>query len=325
MNNKTMNRESNHTLVIFFLCACLTAFGQAPVDKGIGLYETRKFTEAEKIFSSIPSTSSSFAAAQYYLGRIAFDKKDYEKAAEYFETATAKNTKKSDYFNYLGIASAEVAKTASIFSKPSWASQARKSWETAIALDSKTIAPRLSLIDYYSMVPGVMGGSMDKAKAMANEVMKLNEAEGHWRLGSLLASENNASEAEEEFAKMVKANPDYVKNLATYYSNQKKYEKAVDLFEEALKRTPDDYPTLYQYGKTSAIGGLKLDRGEECLKRYLTYTPEYGEPSIAAAYMRLGQIREKKGNKAEAKKNYEMALKLDDSLKDAKTGLERVK
>lgn len=293
--------------------------------KGKSLYEGKKYAEAEKIFIAIPSTTSEYAAAQYYLGRIAFDKKDYEKAAEYFETATAKDTKNSDYFNYLGIASAEMAKTASIFSKPSWASQARKSWETAIALDSKTIGPRLSLIDYYSMVPGVMGGSMDKAKAMANEVMKLNEAEGHWRLGSLFASENNTAKAEEEFAKMVKANPDYVKNLASYYSDQKKYEKAVELFEEAIKRTPNDYPNLYRYGKASAISGLKLDRGGECLQKYLTYAPQYGEPSIAAAYMRLGQIKEKQGNKGEAKRNYEMAVKLDDNLKDAKAGLERVK
>lgn len=312
-------------LVIVFFSTFIYALGQSPVDKGKSLYEAKKYTDAEKILVAIPTTTSDYPAAQYYLGRIEFDKKNYEKAVEYFEIATKKDAKKSDYFNYLGRASAEMAVLASIFSKPSWASQARKSWETSIALDSKSIEPRLSLIDFYSMAPGVMGGSMDKAKAMANEVMKLNEAEGHWRLGSLFASENNTVKAEEEFAKMVKANPDYVKNLAGYYADQKKYEKAVELFEEALKRTPNDYQTLYKYGRTSAISGLKLDRGEECLKRYLTYTPQYGEQSIAAAYMRLGQIREKKGNKAEAKKNYEMALKLDDSLKDAKAGLERVK
>lgn len=311
-------------LAIILLSNCASVFGQSNVETGKGLYEARKYTEAEKIFNAIPSGNTSFGTAQYYLGRIAFDKKLYEKAADYFEKATEANTKNSDYFFYLGMASAETAKTASIFSKPSWASQARKSWETAVELDSKNIGPRLSLVDYYSMVPGVMGGSMDKAKQTANEVMKLNEAEGHWRLGSLFATEGNAVKAEEEFAKMIKANPDYVRYQAIYYSNQKKYEKAVELFEVAIKRTPNDYPTLYFYGKTSAISGLKLDRGEECLKRYLTYIPKYGDPSVASAYLRLGQIKEKQGNKAEAKKNYEAALKLDAGLKDAKAGIERV-
>jgi hypothetical protein len=41
--------------------------------------------------------------------------------------------------------------------------------------------------------------------------------------------------------------------------------------------------------------------------------------------MRLGQIEEKKGNKAEAKKLYELALKTDPTLKDAQEGLQRLK
>jgi len=55
----------------------------------------------------------------------------------------------------------------------------------------------------------------------------------------------------------------------------------------------------------------------------LICTPNDGEPPIAGAYMRLGQIKEKKGNKAEANKNYELAVKLDNSLNQAKEGLER--
>ena len=318
-----MKQKIDYMLLLMW-CVCLSAYGQT-VEQGKVLFETRKYSEAEKVLNVIPSTNPLYAEAQYYLGRIAFDKKDYEKAVAYFEAAIKKDARKSEYFNYLGRSSAEMAVVANIFSKPSWASQARKSWETATALDSKSIEPRLSLIDFFSMAPGVMGGSMEKAKAMANEVMKLDEAEGHWRLGNLLLSENNTAKAEEEFTKMIKANPDYVRNLAGYYADQKKYTKAIELYEEALDRTPNHYPTLYQYGKTSAISGLKLDRGEECLKRYLTYSPKYGEPSVAGALMRLGQIHEKKGNKPEAKKNYELALKLDTNLKDAKAGLDRIK
>lgn len=318
-----MKQKINYVLLLLWSVS-LGTFGQT-IDQGKAFFEVRKHSDAEKVFSAIPGTNPGYAEAQYYLGRIAFDRKDYEKAVEYFEAATKKDTKKSDYFNYLGRASAEMAIAASIFSKPSWASQSRKSWESAVALDSKSIEPRLSLIDFFSMAPGFMGGSMEKAKAMANEVMKLNEAEGHWRLGNLFVSENNPVEAENEFEKMMKANPDYVRNLAGYYADQKKYEKAVELFERALKRNPNDFLTMYRYGKTSAISGLKLERGEECLKRYITYTPQYGEPSVAGAYMRLGQIQEKKGNKSEAKRNYESALRLESSLKEAKEGLDRVK
>lgn len=320
-----MKVKFNYSILLLALSIYNSTLGQGTIERCRVLYEEKKYADAEKVLNAIASNNTSYAAAQYYLGRIAFDKKDYEKAVEFFETATKVNLKNAEYFFYYGIASAEMAKAASIFSKPSWASQSRKAWETASALDSRYIEPRLSLIDYYSMVPGVMGGSMDKAKEMANEVMNLNEAEGHWRLGSLLVTENNTIKAEEEFAKMIKANPTYAGNLGSYYSDQKKYPKAIELFEQALSINPNDFLSLYRYGRASAISGAKLERGEECLKRYLTYEPKYGEPSLAGAYMRLGQVLEKKGNKSEARKNYETAVKLDDSLKEAKEGLIRTK
>jgi hypothetical protein len=68
------------------------------------------------------------------------------------------------------------------------------------------------------------------------------------------------------------------------------------------------------------LGGVK----ELCLKKYLNYQPKQNEPSHAGAQMRLAQITEKKGNKAEAQKLFAQALKADASLKEAKEGLERV-
>ena len=122
---------------------------------------------------------------------------------------------------------------------------------------------------------------------------------------------------------MVKIDQTYQASLANFYTGQKKYDKAFALFEEALKKNPDDYVAIYQLGKASAVSGLKLDRGEECLKKYLAHQPGVNEPSLAGANMRMGQIKEKRGNKPEAKKYFETALKLDGSLKEAKEGLDR--
>jgi tetratricopeptide (TPR) repeat protein len=95
------------------------------------------------------------------------------------------------------------------------------------------------------------------------------------------------------------------------------------LLEEQLNKTPDHHLFNYWFGKSSAVTGLKLDRGEECLQKYITFTPTQDEPTLAGAYMRLGQIIEKKGSKAEAKKFYEIAMKKDNTLKAAKEGFER--
>jgi tetratricopeptide (TPR) repeat protein len=170
-----------------------------------------------------------------------------------------------------------------------------------------------------------MGGSFEKAKEVANQLKKIKPAEGCLQMGTILLEEKKKPEAEKEFLEMVKADPAYKVNLANYYAGQKQYDKAFALFEEAIKKNPDDYPSLYQYGKTSALTGQRLDQGEEYLRKYLTnHSPNQNEASLARVKMRLAQIKEKKGQKPEAKKLFEDALNEDKSLKEAKEGLERL-
>lgn len=274
VNNNTIARWKKVVLsfvsvrllvLLLFSPACL--FGQSSMDKGKALYETKKYPEAEKVFNAVPEKTSDYAGAQYYLGRISFDKKEYEDAADYFKKATEANPKESNYFNFLGDAYSSIGANANVFRQMSVGPKALKAWEMAAQLDDRNIKARVSLIEIYRMAPGFMGGGVDKSNAIAME--------------------------------------------------------AFVLLDEALKKTPDHHLYLYWYGKSSAMTGLNLNSGEECLQKYLTFTPKEGEPSIAGAYMRLGQIKEKKGNKDEAKQNYEIAMKLDGSLKQAKEGLER--
>ncbi|MBI3481703.1 MAG: tetratricopeptide repeat protein [Bacteroidetes bacterium] len=233
-------------ILIIGLLSSTCLFGQSSIDKGKVLYESKKYPEAEKVFKAVPEKTTDYAAAQYYLGRIAFDKKEYDDAADYFEKAKELNPKNAEYFNWLGDTYATIGKDANIFKQMSVGPKALRAWEKATQLDAKNINARVSLVGAYMQAPAFM-----------------------------------------------------------------------------VKKTPDHHLYLYWYGKSSAITGLNLDRGEECMMKYLNYTPKDDEPPIAGAYMRLGQIREKKGNKAEAKKNYETAVKLDKSLDQAKEGLER--
>lgn len=270
-NQHTITSQTKAALLIvnllFLLLSSLGLFGQSSIEKGKTLYQSKKYQEAEKVFEAVPEKAGEYAAARYYLGRIAFDKKEYDDAADYFEEATEANSNNGDYFNWLGDTYAAIGKDANIFKQMSVGPKALRAWEKATELDAKNINARVSLVGNYLLAPAFMGGGEDKAKAVGSE--------------------------------------------------------ALVLLDEALKASPDNYLYHYWYGKSSALIGLKLDRGEASLKKYLTHTPLGDEPSLAAAYMRLGQIKEKQGNKTEAKKNFELAVKMDDSLEQAKEGLER--
>ncbi len=312
-------------LFVLLPLLALTSFGQSKTDQAKKLFEERKYEESKKLLSPIDEDDRDYAAAQYYLGRIAFAKKEYDDAADYFEEATEANDKEAEYFTWLGDTYGTIARDANVISQGMLAPKMKSAWEKAIALDSKNLGSRLSLIQYYLQAPGIMGGSVDKAKEVARQVAKIKPAEGHRQLGNIYMKEKNTTEAEKEFILMVKADPTYVGGLANFYTSQKQYDKAFQLFEEAIQKNPTDFLSIYQYGRTSAVSGQRLEKGEEYLKKYLTtYTPKQNEPSHAGANMRLGQIYEKKGNKKEAKRLYELAVKADDNLKEAKEGLERV-
>lgn len=312
------------TLLSVLIILPLIAGGQSSIEKAKALYETKKYPEASKLLEGIDDDHKDYAVAQYYLGRIAFDQKEYDDAVDYFEEATETDDKVADYFLWLGDTYGTIAGEANVVRQGFLAPKMKSAWEKAVALDAKNISARQSLIEFYTQAPGFMGGSFEKAKEVANQIIKLNPPLGHRQMGKIYEREKNIPAAENEYITMVKADVTYTSTLANFYLNQKQYDKALSIFDEGLKKNPDDMISIYQFGRASAISGQQLDKGEQCLRKYLTYAPKQNEPSHAGANMRMAQIYEKRGNKAEAKKLFEAALKQDNTLKEAKEGLERV-
>lgn len=310
-------------MILIYLTAT-QGFGQpARIDQAQKLFETRKYAEAIRLLEPVEDRDRDYAAARYWLGRVAFAQGELDDAQDYFEEAVEANDRVADYYNWLGNTYGTIAQDSNPFKQGFLAPKMKSAWEKAIALDPMNIDARISLVQYYTKAPGFMGGSMEKAKEVAAQISKLNSAQGHRQLGNILVTEKKLTEAEKEYLEMVKSDPAYTQVLANFYVNQKQYDKAFGLFDELLKRNADDFLAMYQFGRTAAVTGQQLDKGEDCLRKYLTYTPKSNEPSHAGANMRLAQIHEKRGNKVEAKRLYQAALAMDGNLKEAKEGLDR--
>jgi len=312
------------TLISVLFIFPLIASGQSSIDKAKALFESKKYADASKLLEEIEDDNKDYAAAQFYLGRIAFEQKEYDDAADYFEEASEANDKVADYFLWLGDTYGTIARDANVVRQGFLAPKMKNAWEQTIALDAKNISARESLIEFYTQAPGFMGGSFEKAKEVANQIIKLNPALGHRQLGNIFVREKNIPAAEKEYITMAKIDVALTPVLGSFYVSQQQYDKAFSLFEEGMKKNPEDMLAVYQFGRASAISGKQLDRGEQYLRKYLTYKPKENEPTHAGANMRLAQIVEKQGKKTEAKKLFEAALKLDNTLKEAKEGLERV-
>jgi tetratricopeptide (TPR) repeat protein len=269
------------------------AVDPAAFSAAVDLFSQRKPLEAQKAFETLAAADAGNADVQFYLGRIALQRDDHEKAVAYLEKAVALAPGDARYHHRLGDAYGLSAQKAGMFSKMSLAGKCRAAYEKAVELDPRNIAARLSLLGFYQQAPGIVGGGLDKALAQAQEIKRLDPARGRMA-------------------------------IAGVYVLEKKYAEAFAEFDEALKEQPGDYAALFQTGRLAAITGERLAGGLEALRQCLIQTPPENQPGHAAAHWRIGNILEKQNDRAGARAAYEAALKVDPKFPQAIESLKKL-
>ena len=79
----------------------------------------------------------------------------------------------------------------------------------------------------------------------------------------------------------------------------------------------DYLPGYFGVARSDLLSGQNLDEAERFLKKYLSRWPEDGDPGLANAHWRLGQVYEKEGKKDLAVSEWQEALKFAPNFKAA--------
>ena len=311
----------------FLLTASSLLAGSPRTDEGVRLFDAGKRAEARAALEAAAREDPKDARAAVYLGRIFLTQEDLDTAVLWFEKAVALDAARSDNQLWLGRAYGSQALTANVFKQASLAGKVKKAFEKAVELDPNNVDARLALIDYFLQAPGIVGGSVEKAREQASEIGRLDGLRGHRASGRIAEYEKNFAAALAAYARAEKEFPGkrepffWMTNL---YSKQKEYGKAFDVMEKLLTQQPAELLACFQIGNLASQSGERLDRGEECLKLYLAREPKKTEPSLATTHLVLGRIYEKKGSRDLARREYEAALKIDPELKDAQAALKKL-
>lgn len=124
-----------------------------------------------------------------------------------------------------------------------------------------------------------------------------------------------------ESSQMKGLNPAFTESvfrLGRIYMNQKKYDKAIELFTKSVQYNSIDSDARYNLGVAYLRSG-KYDQAIEQLTVATRYVPDYYEAQYA-----LGQAYEKKGDKEDAIKQYKLTLKYKSDYQPAKDALARL-
>ena len=293
---------------------------QAPED----LFRQQKYDEARAAFQAQLSRNRTDANALFYLGRIAMAQEKWSDATDWFEKAVKVNDTSATYHYWLGASVGEQAQRASKLKQPFMARRIKNEFERAVQLDGRMIDPRMGLVDFYSMAPGVMGGSMEKAREQAAEIAKMDRLMGHRAMARIANRQKDNAALEREYRAAIADSPDSAwgySALGSFLRNQNppRYDEAFEVYEQLMKRRPDDPAPHANWGVTAAMSGKHLERGEREIKYWLERHPPTTSPqTLSSVRFQLAKIYEKTARPELAKSEYDEAIRLNPQNNDAK-------
>ena len=267
------------------------------------------------------------ARAAYEQGRAAMRQRRFDDAVKTFEQAVELNPQRSEYHLWLGHGYTRQLATANFIRKGILGRRIGAEYSRAVELDSSSIAAAEARLDFFLEAPGIVGGGADKATGEAERIRALSAYHGGFARAKIAEKKKDWQTAEREYRSLVSAYPDSsrpVVSLALLLQNQARYTEALAAIDARLAVAPTDTSVLYQLGRTAALSGEALQRGEEALHRFLALLGEGDTLSRANGYYRLGMIREKKGEITRARAAFDSALALYPRYADALAARKRL-
>ncbi|KAB2880524.1 tetratricopeptide repeat protein [bacterium] len=296
-----------HGLLILFSLNS-AALAQSEIEQGRELFNNKKYAEARSIFEKILNGSDHQAEAHYYLGSIylRFDR-DADKAIDHLERAIEAENSNAKYHLMLSNALGAKAMQSNMLKQAFLAPKIKKAMEKAVELDPNYPEARMALTQFYVMAPGIMGGSIEKAKEQADALVKLDAYQGFMAYGSIYNHEEDWQSAEVYFKKAIAAQPLKAApyhQLGYMYLKQKRTKEAVELFKKMVEYDPANANSYDSLGD-GYVADNKLDDAIDAYKKAVSVDPKFG-PSV----FNLAKCYEKKNMKKEAKDNYKRYLAL---------------
>lgn len=322
------------TLILRALALALAAtaqtHAQSPLDDGRALFDRKQYPAARARFEAAATAAPRDPWPHYWWGRALFAEDKPGPAAQQFEAAIARDDTKAEFHVWAGNAYGVEAQRANVFRQPMLARRVKAAYERAVALDPRQVDARFGLVQFYLLAPGVMGGSVPKAREQATALLAVQPVQGRIALARIAAKDKDWAGVERELTTLLREQPDSaraVAALANFYADRDRTDDAFRTYDQWLARHPNDLTGLYGVGRTAAVSGRQLERGLAALQQALAL-PASGEETApvnrAAMQYRLGMIHEKAGRKPEAKTAYAEAVKLSPDYADARTALKRV-
>ncbi len=276
----------------------LFAIAQNNYQQAEEYFKQENFSKAKPIFENYLKHNPGDKKTREYLGDIAAYGKNWDTAISYYEALVQDEPSNANYhFKYggaMGLKAMSISKIRAV----AYIGDIKHELEQAAKLDPKHIEARWALVEFYIQLPGIFGGSENKAIDYATELGKISKVDGYLANGYIAEYTDRPKDAERYYKKAIEVggSPHTYEKLSNLYEKNNQPKEAILTNSEALKKHKRNQLN-YQIGKISAQYNLEPEYGIECLSQYLAnYSIKDGVPKDWA-YFRLAQIYKNLGKK----------------------------
>jgi len=238
-------RSEKYAEALPLLVAATTRKGAKPdaitfYYRGLSEFRTNKTAEAERSFTEAVRLDPKNAASLYYLGRIAFDRKDNDAAVNFLNRATAANAQFAEAWTYLahaylrrGAASGEGPKADADYQGAVRASEALmrlRSDEPAVLLHGQALINAKQYARAATVLERAAAGDAAKGETLYLLGFAYTQAKNHPK--AVAALERAAAKMPED--------ANVYRFLGYNHQLLKQYAKALAAYERGMALAPDD-------------------------------------------------------------------------------------
>jgi tetratricopeptide (TPR) repeat protein len=294
--------------VVLLVAAGGSALAETALDRAVALFEKRQYTEAAGLLAPLVTAEPDNARAHAYYGMaLANGQGDLDGAIAQLEKAVALDSKSSRYQVWLGSVYSSRASSAGMFKAASLAGKARAAFERAVDLDPTSVEARQALLEYYLAAPGIVGGSVTRARDEAAEIAALDARSGRLAEARIAEHEKEWPAAEKAYraALAIKEDDAGTHNQLGYMLlRQGKNDEAVTEFRRYVELAPDDANAHDSLGEGLLAAG-KAEDAAASYRKALELNPKF-----APSAWGLGQCLDSLGRRDEAAAGYRRYLEL---------------
>jgi tetratricopeptide (TPR) repeat protein len=295
---------------LWFLLALPIALPAQSLEEGTAYYSKGRFGDAKKVFESILQKDDNNAEAHYRLGMILLNRsfRNEDEAVDHMERAVELAPQNADYYYGLGAAYGSKAQNAGFLKQAFLAPKVKSSFQRAVELDPRHVEAHIGLAQYYQRAPGIMGGDMEKAWKEADVIIQLDEVRGRSFKAGLYLADKKIAEAERELKTLTTNRAEdwrAWRAAGSIYLRNQRSDDAIVMFQKYVALRPDTSDSH------ARLAQAYLQKKEADLAMIAAKKAVALEKDSFNAISFLAYAQELKGQKKEARENYQRLLSMD--------------